>query len=92
MGNTIKESFDSYPKVTKLIPKPIQNIITTGEKSGMLTDTLIKIGEAYEKKVETSIKDISTIIEPVLLIVIGCAVAIIALATLLPIYNLTTIL
>ena len=54
VGNTIKESFDSYPKVTKLIPKPIQNIITTGEKSGILTDTLIKIGEAYEKKVETS--------------------------------------
>lgn len=91
-GNNVEDVFSSYKKSHKLIPKPIQQMIMIGEKSGKLGTTLEKIGHAYEIKIESSIRDISTLIEPVLLIIIGCAVGLIAVATLMPIYNLATII
>jgi len=91
-GNSFKKSFSAYKNSEKLIPKSIQYMIISGEESGKLLETLDRIGRAYETKIEISIKDISTLMEPILLIIIGLAVATIALAVFLPIYNLTQII
>ena len=65
-------------------------MIIFGEESGRLTETLEKIGNSYELRIEASIKNISTLMEPMLLVIIGLVVGAIALAVFLPIYSLTT--
>lgn len=87
-GYLFEESFRDYPKMDKLITGPIQQIIVAGERSGRLADTLIKISEAFETKTEQTTKNLSTALEPILLIFIWLGVLGIAIAVILPIYSL----
>lgn len=89
-GSSFKKSFLAYKKTSSLLPRSIQQMITFGEESGRLAETLEKIGDSYEIKIEASIKNISTLMEPILLIIIGLVVGAIALAVFLPVYDLTT--
>lgn len=88
LGHSIKSSMDSYPKSTKLIPSPVQQMIASGEQSGALSEVLIRIGENYEEKTETTTKDLPVALEPILLIVVWMGVVAIAMAVILPIYSL----
>jgi type IV pilus assembly protein PilC len=87
-GNTFLNSFQTYKKSEKMIPGPIQHMIEAGEKSGTLSGSLIKIGQIYESKVEVTTKSLTTVLEPILLVVIGVGVLILALAVITPIYGL----
>lgn len=86
-GNSFEKSF-ALSGEEKLIPATIQQMIIAAESSGYLPDTLIKIGARYEEKTETTSKNISTILEPVLLVIVWFGVAAVALAVILPIYSL----
>jgi type II secretory pathway component PulF len=87
-GNSLQKSFSSYPNVKKLFPAAVRQMISASEQSGNLPETLIRIGKMYEQRVETTAKNLPTIIEPILLVGIGLLVGILALGTLMPIYNL----
>jgi len=87
-GNSFQKSFKAYPGINNLIPIPVQQMIFASEKSGSLSKTLINLGSKYETKTETFAKDLSSIIEPVLLVILGITVAIIALSVIMPIYSL----
>ena len=87
-GNTFLASFQMYKKSEKMVPIPIQHMIEAGEKSGTLSSSLLKIGKIYESKVEITTKSLTTVLEPILLIVIGIGVLILALAVITPIYGL----
>lgn len=66
----------------------VPNMIRIGEQSGAIEDMLEKTASYYEKEVDNQIKTISTIIEPVLMIVLGITALSIVAAILLPIYAL----
>lgn len=87
-GNSFQKSFQDYKKSKKLIPISIQQIIVAGEKSGNLSGALIKIGEIFEEKTENTAKNLTAILEPILLVFVWTGVMAIALAVILPIYNL----
>ncbi|MFC1622918.1 type II secretion system F family protein [Patescibacteria group bacterium] len=87
-GESFDEVFEEYSQIDKLIPRPVQQMIITGEKSGKLSDTLIRVGENYETKIETTTKNLSIILEPILLIIVWVGVIFVALAVILPIYSL----
>ena len=87
-GKSFGEVFRNYPKIEKIIPSPVQQMIITGEKSGRLSDTLIRVGENYESKIETTTKNLSILLEPILLIIVWVGVMFVALAVILPIYSL----
>lgn len=87
-GESFQKSFDSFPKVEGLIPVSIQQMIVAAEKSGYLSDTLIKIGERYEEKTDITTKDLSVILEPILLVIVAFGVFGVAMAVILPIYSL----
>lgn len=72
-----------------VLPGMAARMISVGERSGKLNDMLIYIGDYYEEETDSMAKNISTIIEPVLLLFIGVVVGIIALAIVGPIYQLT---
>ena len=87
-GNSFQKSFKEYPKMRKLIPMPIQQIIVAGEQSGGLSATLTKVAENYESKMDNTTKNLAVMLEPILLILVGLGVAIIAIGVILPIYSL----
>jgi type II secretory pathway component PulF len=87
-GASLKESLRAYRGNMRLIPLPIQSIIATSEQTGKLAEALITIGNAYEEKSAASSKDISLLIEPILLIIIWLGVLFVALAVVLPVYRI----
>lgn len=87
-GHSMKRSFASYKKSTKLIPAPVISLIVAGEQSGTLSQTLLKIAEDYESKTDTTTKDLTVILEPILLVIVWLGVVGVALAVILPIYSL----
>lgn len=88
LGNSIKSSLNEYPDSHKFIPSPVQQMIASGEQSGALSKVLVRIGENYEEKTETTTKDLPVALEPILLIVVWVGVVGIAMAVILPIYSL----
>lgn len=87
-GNSMQKSFSEYKKCSNLIPMPIQSLIVTGEQSGRLSETLIKISETFEARTEHTTKNLTVILEPILLVIVWIGVVAVALAVILPIYNL----
>lgn len=88
IGETFQTSFREYKNTNKLIPATIQQMIVSGEKSGNLPKTLLKIGRNYEEKTNTTAKNLIVMMEPVLLVIIWVGVVTVALAVVLPIYSL----
>jgi type IV pilus assembly protein PilC len=63
-------------------------MLRIGEQSGSLEQMMAKTADYYEKEVDDQIKAISTIIEPVMMVLLGVVAFIIVAAVLLPIYSL----
>ncbi|PIR77843.1 MAG: hypothetical protein COU30_00265 [Candidatus Magasanikbacteria bacterium CG10_big_fil_rev_8_21_14_0_10_38_6] len=87
-GNSIKKSLRSFKHVKKIFPLPMQQLVFSGEKSGKLAGTLLTVSALFEKKTETTTKNLTVILEPVLLIIVWLGVVAVALAVILPIYSL----
>jgi type IV pilus assembly protein PilC len=87
-GKTFQQSFEAYSGCEKLIPASIQQMIIAGEQSGNLPKTLQKIGNIFEAKTEITTKNLTTLLEPILLIVVWLGVVFVSLAVILPIYSL----
>ncbi len=83
-GKSLADGLDGDPNFLPLVP----NMLRIGEQSGALEDMLEKTAEYYEKEVDNQIKTISTIIEPLLMVILGVVAFIIVAAVLLPIYSL----
>lgn len=83
-GKSLADSLEGDPNFLPLVP----NMLRIGEESGSLEDMLGKTADYFEKEVDNQIKAISTIIEPVLMVILGIVAFIIVAAVLLPIYGL----
>jgi type II secretory pathway component PulF len=88
LGNSFQKSFTGYKKMEKLIPIPIQQLVISGEQSGNLTKTLIKVGQVLEAKSDQTTKNLTIIMEPILLVIVWAGVVSVAFAVILPIYSL----
>ncbi len=83
-GKALSDALMNDPNFLELVP----NMLRIGEQSGALETMLVKVADYYEKEVDNEIKTISTIIEPVLMVVMGVFAIILVAAILLPIYGL----
>ena len=72
-----------------LFPYEISQVISVGEKSGKLSDSLIYISEALEIEIDDFTKNLSTLIEPLMMIVMGIIMGFIAISIISPIYSIT---
>lgn len=84
-GVPISETIKKYPK---LYPVMVGEMAEVGEETGELSKMFLDIAEFYEAEVEAKTKDLSTIIEPVLMLVIGAAVGFFAVSMLSPLYSI----
>lgn len=84
-GSAISSSLERYGN---LFPPMIIQMIMVGEKSGNTDELLGKIADYYEEEVDNTTKNLSSIIEPLMILVIGAAVGLMAVAVMMPMYNL----
>jgi len=76
-------------KKTNLFPPMVWQMVTVGEITGSLSSCFIYLAEIYEKEMDEITKNLSTAIEPMLMIFMGVLVGFIAMSIITPIYSLT---
>ena len=86
-GEPLSEAFSQK---TKLYPVLMSDMLAVGEETGKVAEMLKQIAEFYEEDVSEKTKDLSTIIEPALILLIGAAVGVFAVAMISPIYSLSS--
>jgi type IV pilus assembly protein PilC len=84
-GEAMSSIFKEYPK---LYPVMVGEMMEVGEETGKLADMLTEIATFYETEVDAKTKDLSTIIEPVLMVFIGAGVGFFAISMLSPMYSI----
>jgi len=84
IGNTLSSSFAKH----KEIPTMVSQMIATGEQTGSMDVILKKLGQFYNKEIDNTVGTISQLIEPILILLIGGATAVLVAAILMPIYNI----
>lgn len=87
-GFSFQDSLGRYKHSAKIIPRPVQQMIVAGERSGSLPEVLQTVGRTYEQKADTTTRNLEAIIEPVLLVVVWVGVMVVAVAVIVPIYSL----
>lgn len=83
-GKSLADSIENDPNFLPLVP----SMLKIGEQSGAMEEMMAKTADYFEKEVDNQVKSISTIIEPVLMVILGVVAFIIVAAVLLPIYGL----
>ncbi|MGQ9505166.1 MAG: type II secretion system F family protein [Thermogutta sp.] len=76
-------------KTEALFPRTLVQMVAAGEETGKLDQVLDKVAEFYERELEVAIKTATSLIEPVMIIVMGFVVGTIGLSLLLPIFSLS---
>ena len=66
----------------------LQLLIEVGIGSGKITDVLDKIAEQYEKEVDISLKRITSLIEPVMIVVVGILAGTVVISIFLPMFSM----
>ena len=88
---TTVEDGESVAKVmleSDLVPNLVSQMMSVGEKTGRLDEVLSKVAEFYSREIENIVSNLTSLIEPFIMILIGVAVGGMVAAIILPMYNL----
>lgn len=84
-GVSLSVIISAYPKI---FPPLVPQMVEVGEETGKIEAVLLKLAEFYEEEVNQITKNMSSIIEPILMLFIGSAVGLFAVSMLQPMYSL----
>ncbi len=84
-GLPISESIAKFPK---LFPGLLISLISVGERTGALQEILITFADFYDEEVDNTLKQLTSLLEPILLLTMGLMIGAIAISIILPIYSL----
>lgn len=83
-----KSLFEAIAKFENIYPGLIVQMVRVGEETGALSGVLKRIAEFFEEEVDNATKNLSSIIEPILMLVIGAVVGIFAVSMIQPMYEM----
>ncbi len=75
--------YDEFPPI-------LHQMMGVGEETGRLDDVLFKLSKYFEQESEQAVKNLTTAMEPLIMIVLGVGVGVMVIAIIMPIYNLTS--
>lgn len=81
-------SFGKGLKKSKLFPAFMSNLLIMGEESGRLEEALSEIAASYERETEEAVKVMTTLLEPLVILVMGIVIGFIVIAMLLPVFQI----
>lgn len=85
-GISVGDSMFSY----NVFPSILVQMVKIGEQTGKLDESLLKVSEYFERELDQSVKNLTTAMEPLILIILGAGVAFLIISVITPIYNLTS--
>ena len=83
-GNKLSQPLEA----SGLFPNMVTCMIDIGEETGRLSEMLVKVGDFYDSEVETAVKGLTSMIEPLLIMFLGGVVGFIAISIMTPIFKL----
>lgn len=83
-GESIARPLEKFP----IFPPMVTQMIAIGEETGALDNMLHKIADFYEDEVDSAVKALTSILEPVMMILVGGLVGLIVISMYLPIFNM----
>jgi MSHA biogenesis protein MshG len=86
------DSISRMARSTDLFPPLVIQMIIVGEEVGNIGDMLIEVADFYKMEVDAELKNISTVIEPILIVIIGMMVLVLALGIFLPMWDLASVI
>ncbi len=72
-----------------LFPPLMTQMMSVGESTGNLSDTLMYLSDMYESEIREWTKNLTSVLEPILMLTMGCLVGFIAISVITPIYGIT---
>jgi len=90
-GFQLSEAISLSPNSDMIAPAILQ-MLRAGEKSGRLSQVCDKVSSFYEKKLEHSIRNVTALIEPLMILVMGGIIGTIAIALLLPVFRISSVI
>jgi general secretion pathway protein F len=92
--DAIREGADiaSPLKASGYFPPLVSHMISVGERSGQLEDMLIRVAETYDNEVQISVEGLTSLVEPIIIVVMAMVVFSIMISVLLPIFEINTLI
>ncbi|MEK7471898.1 MAG: type II secretion system F family protein [Patescibacteria group bacterium] len=75
---------------SKIFPPIVSQMLAVGEETGQIGEILIKVADFYEEEVDATVESLSSILEPIMIVVMGAMVGLIAASVIGPISNLSS--
>lgn len=97
-NNALKESYAGVEKglpfstllTANIFPKIISQMVRVGEETGKVDEIFLKLADYFESESDHMVKNLTTAIEPIVVIILGVGVGFLVISIILPIYKLTT--
>ncbi len=86
-GKKIASSLNQY----NLMPSNVIQMVKSGEDSGSMSDVLRDVSDYYARELKTVIKAVTSMIEPIMIVVMGVLVGFIAMSIILPIFKMSSV-
>lgn len=83
-GITVSDALGASP----IFPPFLMQMAKIGEQTGKLDDSMMKASEYYEREVEQTVKTLTTLMEPIIMVILALGVGFLIFAVITPIYNL----
>jgi len=83
-GNSMSTVFATSP----YIPDMVSQMISIGEKTGKLDDILSSIAKFYGREIDSTVANLMTLMEPIIMVTMGLAVGVMVAAIIMPMYNM----
>lgn len=95
ISRTAREVQDGNPVAglflkSKEIPAMISHMLSVGEKTGRLSEVLSKMTDFYAREVESSVANLISLVEPMIMIIMGLGVGVMVAAVIMPMYNMSS--
>ena len=84
-GRGVSQAFQE----SEILPRTVKLMVATGEASGALDTVLERLSDHYKEELETDIRRLSTVLEPLMLVIMGLLVGFVAISFIVPLFKLS---